>query len=137
VITARVVRALLAGVGLGTIGSAAIYSAAKISQPVALLYGQRTELAGLDARAGDLASEEQRLQARLRYFSSEDGRTQRMHELGQLLPGERFVRLLPAERQSEAAAKKAQPEATDRVRAAGKRLGKRVRDAILPGPPPG
>lgn len=133
VTAARFVRAFLLGAGLGAAGAVSIYSAAKVSHPVSLLYHQRRELAALDARLKELREKERAAKIRLAYFSSEQGRAQRLHEAGRLLPGERFVCLLDVDERSQAAVSKPQDRPTVRIRAAAEALGRRVKQAVMPG----
>ena len=128
----RLARGVAAGVGLAVVGCVLIYSGAKIVQPFVILRQQAVEISALEQRLEDLAQREPPLLASAPYYRSEDGKRQLRHEQGILDPGERFVRLLPAERFGpKAVSPTERPSTTARMRAAARRMGHRTRAGMM------
>jgi hypothetical protein len=128
----RLTRAVLAGAGLAFLGTGGIYTGVKIPQPFLILHQQRVELGDLESRDQWLAEQERALLSDLIYIRSKDGLMQVKHEQGLLGQGERYVRLLPAEKFGpKTVAPPEQPSKSARIRAAARRLGRRVKAAVL------
>jgi len=131
-IVKRLARGAAAGVGLAVVGCVVIYTGAKIAQPAVILHQQGVEIAALEQRNHSLAQQQPTLEVSLRYYLSEDGKRQLKHEQGILEPGERFVRLLPAERFGPKAVSATEgPSATARMRAAARRMGHRAKAGLM------
>ena len=126
-------RATLAGVGMAILGTGAIYSGVKIPQPFLILHQQKHEISTLQQRDRALARKERSLLASLYYYRSHDGKAQLRHEQGALEPGERYVRLLPADEfgpnRAPAAADK--PSAGARLRSGARRVGHWAKTELL------
>jgi hypothetical protein len=130
----RLARAVAAGVGLAVVGSVVIYSGAKIAQPFVILHQQGEEIAALERRNRDLAEQERMLLASVRYYRSTDGKVELRHEQGILDPGERYVRLLPAERFGpKVVSPPERPGTCARIKAAARRIGRRAKAALQGG----
>jgi hypothetical protein len=128
----RLARGVAAGVGLAVVGCVVIYSGAKIAQPFIILRQQGIEIAALEQRKQSLAEQQPTLEVSLRYYLSEDGKRQLRHEQGILDPGERFVRLLPAERFGpKAVSPSERPSTSARMRAAARRMGHHAKAGLM------
>jgi hypothetical protein len=127
----RLARGVAAGVGLAVVGCVLIYSGAKIVQPFVILRQQAVEISALEQRLEDLGEQEAPLVASVPYYQSEDGKRQLRHEQGILDPGERFVRLLPADKFGpKITSPTERPSTTARMRAAARRMGHRAKAGL-------